>query len=176
MINVHPADHNLKIFSLLHKAANFHWWEAWTMGGFVGIFCMKKWPTVNQFTHRWIHINNIIFFLIWQIYGKITEKHSNLMLNAVDWSVPLFCIHQTKVFTSSLLYCSVWRGDRQGLSAKVRFILSSHTLNLVNDLPHNNCTNKPFWPCMPVSVRAWPDRARLTRTLAYTAQCVCWGL
>lgn len=41
-----------------------------------------------------------------------------------------------------------------GLSSKVRFISSSHTLNVVNDLPHDNCTNKPFWPHMPVSVRA----------------------
>lgn len=47
------------------------------------------------------------------------------------------------------------RRNRRGAFCKgqVHFILT-HTLNVVNDLPHDNCTNKPLWPHMPVSVRA----------------------
>lgn len=53
------------------------------------------------------------------------------------------------------------KGGIQGFLQKVRFILSSHTLNIANDLLHDNCANKPFWPCMPVSVRARLDEANL---------------
>lgn len=51
---------------------------------------------------------------------------------------------------------------------QVRFTLSLHTLHLVNDLLHNNCTNSLLWPCLPA--RAWQGVARLARALAYTAQ------
>lgn len=50
--------------------------------------------------------------------------------------------------------------DRAFCKGRVHFVLT-HTLNVVNDLPHDNCTNKPFWPGMPVSVRAWLDAANL---------------
>lgn len=77
------------------------------------------------------------------------------------------------------------------LSAKVRFGSSSHTLDAVNDLPRDNCTNKPCWPRMPVSVggrrperRLAPPRvfaedrrslpARAARNVSWTySACTC---